>query len=80
MKGRFWYEDKLSVFPTPFIKHKNIAMEKNFSQYLVEKKIRSHYFNRNELIEKTIEKWIKEEKHPSQKLLETLKRNYEKLF
>ena len=37
MKGKFWYEDDKSVFSTPFIKHKNVRMDENYSKYLVER-------------------------------------------
>ena len=63
MKGGNWYEKLGSDFSTCLRKNNNVAME-NFSQYQVEKKIREYHFNRDEIIDKTIKKWIKEEKHP----------------
>lgn len=54
-KGRFWYENDLSVFPTPFVKDKNNSLI-GCCQNLVEQKIRYHHSNRDVLIKKTTEK------------------------
>ena len=39
MKGGFWYENVGSDFSTGLRKSKDVSMQ-NFSQYIVEKKIR----------------------------------------